>query len=340
LSAQVTIADVAAAAGVSMMTVSRALNNKEGVSEATRQRILQIAQEMGYRPSGVARGLATQRTRTIGLVVPDIANPFFALIARGVENVARIHNYTIFLLNSDEDPDREIAILHSLWEQRVDGLILCSSRLEETRLTARLERFPHVVLVNRRLETAVPRLCTLNVADEQGARQAVDYFIAAGHTQIAFIAGPETSRSGRRRLQGYRQSLQAGGLPYRAELVRRCVPDTEGGYAAAAALLNQCPQVTAVFAYNDLTATGVLRAAADLGRRVPQDLAIIGVDDIPLASLVTPALSTLRIAKRELGARAMRLLTQLMSGAPLLEACHQLIIPELLLRETTPPPTR
>jgi len=332
---RVTIADVAQEAGVSMMTVSRAINNKGGISESTRQRILAIAKEMGFQPSGLAQGLATQRTATVGLIVPDIANPFFALIARGIENVAYDKGYNVFLLNTDEDAEREIAALTSLWQKQVDGLILCSSRLEQPQLLAWLERFPFVVLVNRVLETAVSNTCTLNVNDQGGAKQAVDHLIASGHTNIAFVAGPEHSLSSQERLIGYQSSLISRNVPMRPELIQHCVPDTEGGYGAALALLRENSEITAVFAYNDLTATGVLQACVELNRRVPQDVAIIGVDDIPLASLVTPALSTLRISKRELGAAAMQALVKLMKGEPLSENNQQIIEPELVIRGTT-----
>ena len=334
MSKRITITDVAEEAGVSMMTVSRAINNKEGISEATRQRILQIAEEMGYRPSGLARGLVTQRTATIGLVVPDIVNPFFAEIARGVENVAYDNGYNVFLLNTDEDAEREIAALNSLWEKQIDGLILCSSRLEQAQLLAWLERFRFVVSVNRELETAVSGTCSIKVDDRGGAEQAVNHFVASGHTHIAFIAGPEHSLSGQERRVGYEASLAAHNLPIRPEYIRHCVPDTEGGYGVALALLADYPEITAVFAFNDLTATGVLRACAELNRRVPDDIEIIGVDDIPLASLVTPALSTLRIGKRELGTAAMHTLTQLMKGEQPPET-HQVVPSELILRETT-----
>ena len=334
MSKRITITDVAQEAGVSLMTVSRAINNKGAISEATRARILQIAEEMGYRPSGLARGLATQRTATIGLVVPDIENPFFSQIARGVENVAYDNGYNVFLLNTDEDAEREIAALNSLWEKQVDGLILCSSRLDQAALMANLERFPFVVLVNRVLETAVSGVCTITVDDKGGAMQAIDHLAASGHTHIAFIAGPEHSISGQERLRGYQASLSAHNLPLRPEYISHCVPDTEGGYGAALALLADYPEITAVFAFNDLTATGVLRACVELNRQVPDDIEIIGVDDIPLASLVTPALSTLRIGKREIGTAAMHTLTQLMKGEQPPEN-HQVVPSELILRETT-----
>jgi len=332
---RVTIADVAKEAGVSMMTVSRAINNKGEISETTRQRVLQIAEEMGFRPSGLAQGLATQRTATIGLVVPDIANPFFALIARGIENVAYDKSYNVFLLNTDENGEREVAALNSLWQKQVDGLIWCSSRLEQSSMLGWLEKFQFVVLINRVLETAVSNTCTINVDDQGGAKQAVDHLIDSGHKNIAFIAGPEYSLSSQERFIGYQTSLSVHNLPLRPELVQHCVPDTDGGYGAAMALLQEEKGITAVFAFNDLTATGVLRACAELNYQVPNDIEIIGVDDTPLASLVTPALSTLRITKRELGASAMRTLVQLIKGESPLESNQQIFQPELILRGTT-----
>ncbi len=334
MSDRITIADVAREAGVSAMTVSRALNNKGGISEETRQRIQQIAQNMGYRPNNLARGMVTQRTNTIGLVVPDIGSPFFSQIARGVENVAYVNGYNVFLMNA-ENMDREIAALNSLWENRVDGLILCTSRLDQEQLKVRLERFPFAVLINCLLETDINGVCKINVDDENGARQAVDFLASAGHKHIAFIAGPDYLLSSQQRLAGYRASLNAHQLPFREELIRHCTPDTEGGYAAAIALLSNHPEITAIFAFNDLIAAGTLRACVDLKRHVPNDVAIIGWDDSSLASLLTPTLSTLRIAKRDLGAAAMRILTQLMNGEQLLEPCRQIIQPELLLRQST-----
>lgn len=332
---RVTIADVAREAGVSMMTVSRAINDKGEISPATRQRILAIAKEMDYRPSGLARGLATQRTATVGLVVPDIANPFFSQIARGVEDIAYAHGYNVFLLNSVEDVDRERAALDSLWEKQVDGLLLCSSRLDQKTLVERLQQFRYVVLVNRLLQTAVDGVCTINVDDTAGARQAVDYLLNAGHETIAFLAGPRQSLSSQQRLSGYQQSLQAYGRPLRQELILHCEPDTEGGYNAALSLLTAHPDVTAVYAFNDLIATGTLKACQELGRRVPQDLAIIGSDDIPLASLVTPSLTTLRITKRHLGTTAMQTLLHLIQQSEPPPAADQTLHPQLILRNST-----
>ena len=156
---RITMADVAREAGVSLMTVSRVINNKSQVSAATRQRVLSIVEQLGYRPSGIARGLATRRTGTLGLVVPDVANPFFADVARGVEHQAYAEGYNVFLCNTAEDPEREVAVLQLLEEKRVDGVMLCSSRLEDEDLRALLGRHPAVVLVNRQLEGQTRARC-------------------------------------------------------------------------------------------------------------------------------------------------------------------------------------
>ena len=163
MSNRITIADVARMVGVSMMTVSRVVNNKVDVSPETRQRVLHAIEVLGYRPSGIARGLATQHTGTLGLVVPDIANPFFAEIARGVEHVAHAQSYNVFLCNTEENQDRELAVLNSLAEKWVDGIILCSSRLDNSTLIQVIQSHPAVVLVNRRLDINARNTETLSV---------------------------------------------------------------------------------------------------------------------------------------------------------------------------------
>ncbi len=168
-----TLADIAKAAKVSMMTVSRAINNKPGLSDELRQHILDLAETMGYRPNSFARGLATQQTTTVGLVVPDITNPFFAQIARGVEDAAFENQYNIFLVNTNEDAVREAAVLDTLWQKGIDGVIICSSRLSDEALEAQIQRFPAIVLVNRELKFSQSNLITINVNDQRSARRVL-----------------------------------------------------------------------------------------------------------------------------------------------------------------------
>ncbi len=190
MSNRITIADVAREAGVSLMTVSRVINDKEDVSPVTRKRVLQAIAHLGYRPSGIARGLATQRTGTLGLVVPDIANPFFAEIARGVEHVAHAAHYNVFLCNTEEDQERELAVLNSLAEKWVDGIVLCSSRLDDISLKHVIHRNPAVVLVNRRLGTKATGVSTVRVDDVTGGRMATEHFLSRNHRSIGFLTGP------------------------------------------------------------------------------------------------------------------------------------------------------
>lgn len=330
---RITMADVARAAGVSQMTVSRVINHKDDVSPTTRRRVWEVVEELGYRPSGVARGLATRHTGTLGLVVPDVSNPFFAEVARGAEDQAYVEQYNVFLCNTNEEPERETAVLQSLEEKRVDGLVLCSSRLDEERLTGLLSRHSAVVLVNRQLE-ALP-VNVVRVDDEAGGRMATWHLLQAGHQAIGFLAGPPASFSGRQRAKGYSAVLAAAGLPFNEAWTRNCAPVVEGGREAARELLTAHPELTALYCYNDLVAVGTLQACAELGYRVPDDLAVVGADDIPLASLVTPPLTTCRAPIYELGMQTMRLLLSQITGCP--DECEDIVLPpELVIRASAP----
>ncbi len=331
---KITIADVAQAAGVSMMTVSRVINHKDGVSVATAQRIWELIDQLGYRPSGLARGLASNKTRTLGLVVPDIGNPFFSDIARGLEHRAYAHGYSVFLCNTDEDPQREQAVLQSLDEKRIDGLVLCSSRLTEAALAENLARFPAVVLINRSLLSEEARW-TITVDDLLGAQLAVEHLIGSGHRAIGFLAGPQASFSGAKRLAGYQAALQNAGLNANSAWVRHCSPNAESAQEAADQLLREHPALSAVFCYNDLVAVGAIKAAVTLGKKIPTELAIVGFDDIPLAELITPALTTCRVPRYQMGCQAMDLLLSQIDDYA--EDCRTIRVqPELIIRQSAP----
>jgi len=306
-----TIEDVARAAGVSRQTVSRAINGKAEIRPATRRRILDAAERLGYRPSSIARSLATRSSRTVGLVVPDIANPFFPEIARGVEEAAYAAGYQVFLSNSAEDPDREWDILRALEEQRVAGVILCASRLSEAQQAELSRRAYPLVFLNR---AGGPASACLMVDDLGGARAAMRHLLSVGHRRIGLLRGPERSFSAQRRLQAYRAALDAAGLPAEEGLISAGFPNVEGGRQATLRLLQAAPDVSAIFAYNDLMAVGAMQACGELGRRVPADCAVVGFDDIPLASLVAPALTTVQVDKLAAGRRAMTLLLRAISG--------------------------
>ena len=329
---RLTLADIAKAAKVSLMTVSRAINNKPGVSDEVRQSILTLAEAMGYHPNYIARGLATRRTATIGLVVPDNTNPFFAQVARGVEDGAYENGYNIFLVNTNEDPVRELAALDSLWQKNIEGAILCSSRLPTEILEEQIQRFPAVVVVNREPRKPMPNLISININDQRGAQLALGHFLALGRRQIAFINGPANSTSARRRLEGYRAALRSAELPLDPQMVEACSPDMEGGRLAAAALFARLPKIDAIYAFNDLVAIGAMQACEEAGKKVPEDTAIIGVDDIPLATIVRPRLTTLHVNLRHIGRLALRSLLDLIEGDATPAAFQ--IEPELRIRDS------
>jgi LacI family transcriptional regulator len=332
----VTVADIAREAGVSMMTVSRVINHKSEVSAATRQRVQKLIDRLNYRPSGIARSLATNRSGTIGLVIPDVSNPFFAAVARGAEHVACAEGYNIFLCNTEEDPQRELAVLHSLEEKRVDGVVVFS-RLETRQLVGVLKQQPASVLINRQTSknNNDHAIGTVRLDDVLGGQLVTHHLLDRGHREIGFLAGPPTSHSGQARTKGYLQTLTAAGFTPNPLWLHACAPTVEGGQAAARDLLRAQPKLSALFCFNDLVAVGALQACVELGRSVPCDLAIAGYDDIPLAALVTPSLTTCRTPQYNLGAEAVHLLLNRIRGCT--EPCEEVVLqPELIIRASAP----
>jgi LacI family transcriptional regulator len=310
---RVTILDVAERAGVSRQTVSRAMNDSPGIDPETRERVLAVARALGYRPSTVARGLKTNRTTTLGLVVPDIANPFFAEVVRGASEVAYAAGYSVLLCNTTESPEREYATLEMLEAHRVDGLLLVSPRLTDAQLRSAVSALTPVVLVNR-LQARRPGLASVLVNDASGAQVAVEHLNSRGHRNIGFLGGQNDSHSARERREGYRRAVRRAGLPLDPRWCEGSPPTVEGGRTAAQDLLARHPELTALLAYNDLVALGVLQACEELERPVPDSLALVGWDDIVFSAWVSPPLTTMRMPKAQLGEVAMQQLFELIEG--------------------------
>jgi LacI family transcriptional regulator len=306
------MADVAREAKVSVMTVSRVVNDKGEISPATRRRVLEVIERLGYRPSAIARGLATNRTGTLGLVVPDIANPFFSDIARGVEEKAYAVGYNVFLCSTYEDTARETQVLQSLEEKRIDGLVLCSSRLDDNTLRRLLAGFPAIALINRSLPGYDADV--VRVDSVAGGRLATRFLLEAGHVAVGFLTGPPTSVDGRLRVNGYHAALEAAGIQQDPDLERACASNVAGGREAALEFLASKPELTALLCYNDLVAIGALLACSELNLRVPADLAVVGFDNIPMAAWVSPPLTTCGSPRFELGVQAMQLLLDRIDG--------------------------
>jgi len=327
-----TLADIARAAGVSMMTVSRAINHKPGLSDELRQQILKIADEIGFQPNQVARGLATRQTFTIGLVVPDITLPFFSYIARGVEDVCYEYGYHVMLINTTEELERERAALNALMQQDIDGAILCSVRSPLEDLVPALQRFPAAVLFNRELKVPLSNVVTISVNDQRGAMLAVQHMLEQGRKRIAYLGGPSSSISHQRRLEGYKQALKNAGLAFDPQLVEQgSTADMAAGNMSA--LLERCPDLDGVFAFSDVSAVAGMQVCLDKGKTVPGDIAFIGTDDLPVASVVRPQLSTLRVNLLHIGRLSMRTLLDMIDGEA--AAGSYQIEPELILRASS-----
>jgi LacI family transcriptional regulator len=328
----VTVHDVARAAGVSISTVSRALASPERVAAETRDRVTRIATELGYRPNHAASGLRMGRTHAVGLLVPDLENPYFATVTKAVQARARAEGYEVFVADSDEDADVEAELIGAL-AARTDGVLVASPRSDEAQLRAALVGVT-AVLVSRELpapsgpgEPEVPYVC---VDDADGVAQALGHLSALGHRTVGVAAGPSSSWSGIRRVAGLITAAEQRDV----DLVELGTfqPYFAGGVQAADHAL--ASGVTAVVAFNDLMALGILDRLRHRGVGVPGEMSVVGFDDVQLATLVSPALTTVHAPLARLGRRAVDLLLVRLRGGTATSA--QLPV-ELTIRGSTGP---
>lgn len=322
-----TIKDIAKRAGVSITTVSRVLNRKEeGMSEQTRKKVLQVIEEMEYQPNRLARGLVTKQSKLIGLIVPTISNPFFPELCRGAEDEASARGYSLVICNSDDSSEKEERYIKILKEQQVDGLILSSQKgLSETSASL-LDQKIHYVMLDRVEDDLVPGVYLDN---EKGGYLAGQHLIALGHTQMACITGPDSIRNSRERLSGFKRALQEVGLG--PIVIREGDFTLETAYEQAKEILTD-RNITAIFTGNDLMACGVYRAAHELSIRIPEDISVIGFDDIPLISALIPKLTTVRQDTYQMGRKAAELLIRQIEQD---ETESVMFSPTLIEREST-----
>ncbi len=338
-----TITDVATEAGVHPSTVSRVLNDHATASAKwgafapeTRQRVLAAADRLGYRPSAIARSLRLQRTLTLGMLVPDIRNPFFSSIIKGAEDAALERGYNIILCNSNDEPQREATYLRVLRERQVDGLLIASSQMaDDTIAGLREEAFPFVLL--NRATRSTEDLAVV-VDNHAAAVEVVGHLAALGHRRVGHIAGPQNTTTGVDRREGYRAGVLAYGLDDEPQLVIEADAfSEEAGQQALRIMLAGPARPTAVFAANDLIAIGMLQRLREIGAHVPGDLSIVGFNDIPLAGLLEPALTTVRVPQLAMGVAGAHLLIDRLEGRPIAEV--RLTMPtELVLRASTAAP--
>jgi len=279
----VTVSDVARRAGVSVSTVSRALAHSPLVSPATTHHVEKVAAQLHYRPNMMARGLSTGKTECIGLVVPDLENPFFAALAKGVQSHARRRGYSVVMADTDEDATAEPRLIRELTSHS-DGVIVCSPRSEDAEIS-RWERSVPIVLVNRPNES----LQSVMIDDADGIRQAVMHLAALGHSRIAYAGGPLASWSDQVRRRAFHDTMAS--LPAAEAIdLGHFQPFHHNG--AAAADLARVSGASAVIAYNDLLAVGLMQRLQARGVAIPQEMSVVGIDDIPQAAWSSPALTT------------------------------------------------
>jgi LacI family transcriptional regulator len=327
-----TIRDVAERAGVSSATVSHVINETRFVSDGLRKRVITAMEELGYRRNALARSLRKGRTQTIGLILPDSSNTFFAELGHGIEEAAFSHGYNLILCNSDNDLEKEHLYIDLLTEKQVDGIILDTEEKDICSLHARIPKTMPIVLIDRDLVNN--DFDTVLSDSKQGGSIAAKHLIELGHTRIACITGHEYLASSIERLQAFKHSLDEVGLSLDPNMIAIGSFLPESGHIGALKLLRQkCPP-TAIFACNDMMAIGVLRAAVELGLRVPDDLSLVGFDNIDLCNYTCPTLTTVAQDKAALGQKVIQHLIERISKNTIPEV-HDLVPTNLVIRETT-----
>lgn len=333
-----TLRDVADRAGVHASTVSRALNPETAgmVTPDVAKRVLDAAKHLGYRPNPIASSLRTNRTLTIGVVIPDLTNPLFPPIIRGIEDKLAPAGYTAIIANTDNDPERESITIDRMRERRVDGLILATARRKDSLIDVCLQADTPLVLINRTVD-GDGVACIVN--DEAlGMKLVVDHLAGLGHQNIAYVGGPNNLSTGHLRNRGFRQAMRRAGLTPDNDLI--VLADSfseEPGRAACAQLIARDKPFTAIVAANDLLALGCFDAIADAGIRCPRDVSITGFNDMPFLNRLNPPLTTVRISHYHMGSRAAETILDIVQRTEL-PVQRLLLEPELVIRRSTARP--
>lgn len=328
--------DVAERAGVSVTSVSHVINHTRRVSDDLRERVLLAMDELGYQPNALARSLRRKETHTLGVIVPNSADPFFGEVTRGVEDTCFEQGYSIILCNSDSDLAKELHYTNVLSEKRVDGILFVAAGGKSTEHIHSLKnQGTPLVVVDRHVPDLTLDVVLVNNA--WGGWLATRHLIDLGHRRIGCITGPSDLTLSAERVTGYRRALQEAGLPVDESLIVKGDFQFESGYRAALYFLGLHPPPTAIFANNDLMAAGVINAALKLGCAVPADLSVVGFDDVPLASFVYPLLTTVAQPKYDMGVVAITMLLERLNN-PDMPPRQTLLETQLIVRDSTAPP--
>lgn len=335
----VTIKTIADKLGVSYATVSRALNDHPDVNDDTKQKVIEKANEMGYQPNAIARGLVNKETKTIGLVIPDITNPFFPQVARGVEEAAATADYNIFLCNTNWNADREEHYVNALMQKQIDGLIMTPSSEELSYLSKLLSPGLETVFISSFIP--LNNFTSIIVDNVKGTEKAMDYLINKGHTNIAFVGAGEERFANQERLKGYKNSLRKHDIKIRDKNITsvKYSYDRRSGYNLMNQIIDSFSKKnlpTAVICYNDLLALGIIQALQERNFKIPEDMAVIGFDDISFSSLPEVQLTTISQPKYEMGKIALETLVEKVKTGTNKKFEKKIVLsPELKIRATT-----
>lgn len=331
-SRDITIKDVAQEANVSIATVSRILNGKGGVSLTLTKRVQEVVKQLKYQPNNVARALKIKESRSIGLIIPDIENPFFPALVRGVEDAAQQHDYAVILCNTDGRVEEEKKYIEFLFSKRVDGMVFTESLDSKNNIALLASSGIPIVLLDRRVEGMQ---ASAVVTDNQlGAFMATEHLIQLGKKNIAFLNGSLKLSSGAERANGYREALTKYKLAYKDRLVINGAFTYDSGYEATEMLVRSGQKIDGIFASNDMIAIGAIECLAKHNIKVPEDVGVVGFDDIRMATWYKPALTTIRQPVYDMGKCAMNILVEQISGVRE-KYCEQIFMPELIIRKSS-----
>lgn len=308
----ITIYDVAREANVSMATVSRVVNGNPNVKPATRKKVMEVIDRLGYRPNAVARGLASKKTTTVGVIIPDIASPFFAELARGIEDIATMYKYNIILSNSDQNIEKELHLLNTMLGKQVDGIVFMGGNIKAEHVEE-FKKSPVPIVLAGSIEES-GEIPSVNIDYEQATFDGVSTFIEKGHKEIAFVVGPYHEPINKeKKLGGYKRALSDAGIEYKEELVIEGDYTYDSGLEAIERILELDTKPTAILVGSDEMALGVVHGAFDRGFNVPDDFEVISSDNTRLTLMVRPQLTTVVQPLYDIGAVSMRLLTKYMN---------------------------
>ena len=336
----VTLKDVAKLVGMHQTTVSRALNPQTAhlVNEATVKLIRDAAKSLNFEPNPIASSLRTKKSMNIGVVIPDLRNPLFTEIVRGVQDTLDAAGYSCFIVNTDGDINKEVKLINSLKARRVDGLILATARQQSHGLDQVLGELPAVSINRTSTNTHLPSVTT---DEDHGTKLAVTHLYSIGHKEIAHLAGPTWSSTGLERASAFQREIKAVGIEFEESSIEYCETWTiEAGKKAAKILLDRSPNVTAIFAANDLIALGLYDELSERKIKCPRDISVVGYNDIPFVDRMDPALTTIRIPKYEIGSEASRLILSMLVEKSNSFMRHIRLTPELKIRQSTSAPRK